>query len=223
MQGYLSGLADICSTLAPTTRKYDQLFHTHLFGHPLIFRARSPHHCESWGLSAPGGSMTIWKIMGEKMSKLLVTKDKVTRFSKELFNVVMIDDDGDLVIPYESTQVFIRVFEREVAPENEDFWNDNQISRTVVNLWAPVVVDVKPSNDLYKWVATEGQDFIYGHCKILDYSDQGNLQVLYEVTIAGDTIDPGELKQALLAVATTTDDLDDVLKGKFGGKRYEDV
>jgi hypothetical protein len=43
------------------------------------------------------------------------------------------------------------------------------------------------------------------------------------VTIAGDTVDPGELKQALLAVATTTDDLDDVLKGKFGGKRYEDV
>ena len=35
------------------------------------------------------------------MSKLLVTKDKVTRFAKELFNVVMIDDDGDLVIPYE--------------------------------------------------------------------------------------------------------------------------
>jgi hypothetical protein len=157
------------------------------------------------------------------MSKLLVTKDKVTRFAKELFNVVMIDDDGDLVIPYESTQVWVRVFEREVAAENEEFWNENQISRTVVNLWAPVIVDVKPSNDLYKWVATEGQDFVYGHCKVLDFSDKGNVQVLYEITIAGDTIDPGELKQALLAVAMTSDDLDDELKGKFGGKRYEDV
>ena len=47
--------------------------------------------------------------------------------------------------------------------------------------------------------------------------------MLYEITLAGDTIDPGELKQGLLAVATTSDDLDDELKGKFGGKRYEDV
>ena len=113
------------------------------------------------------------------MSKLLVTKDKVTRFAKELFNVVMIDDDGDLVIPYESTQVFIRVFEREVAPENEEFWNENHLSRTVVNLWAPLIVDVKPSNELFKWVATEGQDFVYGHCKILNYGETGNIQVLY--------------------------------------------
>lgn len=157
------------------------------------------------------------------MSKLLVTKDKVTRFAKELFNVVMIDDDGDLAIPYESTQVWIRVFEREVSAENEEFWNDNQISRTVVNVWAIIILDVKPNNELYKWVATDGQDFTYGHCKVLDYGDEGNVQVIYEITLAGDTIDPGELKQALLAVAMTTDDLDDELKGKFGGKRFEDI
>jgi len=30
------------------------------------------------------------------MSNKLVVKDKVTRYAKELFKVVMIDDDGDL-------------------------------------------------------------------------------------------------------------------------------
>ena len=157
------------------------------------------------------------------MSNKLVIKDKVTRYAKELFKVVMIDDDGDLVIPYESTKVFIRTIEREVAPENEAFWDENQISRTAVCVWAPTIFDVKPSNELYKWVATEGADFFYGHCKVLNYGDEGQVQVIFEITIAGDTIDPGELKQALLAVATTADDLDDELKAKFGGKRVEDV
>jgi len=46
--------------------------------------------------------------------------------------------------------------------------------------------------------------------------------VIFEITIPGDSIDPGELKQALLSVATTADDLDDELKVKFGGKRVED-
>ena len=170
------------------------------------------------------------------MSNLLVVKDKVTRFAKEVFNVVMIDDDGDLVIPYESTKIFIRVFEREVAAENEAFWNENQLSRTAVYVWAPTIFDVKPSNELYKWVATEGADFFYGHCKVTSFGDKGNVQVIFEITIPGDSIDPGELKQqlasggalaselkqALLSVATTADDLDDELKAKFGGKRIED-
>ena len=156
------------------------------------------------------------------MSNLLVVKDKVTRFAKEVFNVVMIDDDGDLVIPYESTKIFIRVFEREVASENEAFWNENQLSRTAVYVLAPTIFDVKPSNELYKWVATEGADFFYGHCKVTSFGDKGNVQVIFEITIPGDSIDPGELKQALLSVATTADDLDDELKAKFGGKRIED-
>jgi hypothetical protein len=156
------------------------------------------------------------------MSNLLVVRDKVTRFAKEVFNVVMIDDDGDLVIPYESTKIFIRTLEREISPDMEEFWSENQLSRTAVYVWAPTIFDVKPSNELYKWVATEGTDFFYGHCKVSPFGDNGNVQVIFEITIAGDTIDPGELKQALLAVATTADDLDDVLKAKFGGKRVED-
>jgi hypothetical protein len=156
------------------------------------------------------------------MTNLLVVKDKVSRFAREVFNVVQIDDDGDLVIPYESTKIFIRVFEREVSAEMEEFWSENQLSRTAVYVWAPTIFDVKPSNDLYKWVATEGADFFYGHCKVGSFGENGNVQVIFEITLAGDTIDPGELKQALLAVAMTADDLDDELKAKFGGKRIED-
>ena len=157
------------------------------------------------------------------MSNLLVVKDKVSRYAREVFNVVQLDDDGDLVIPFESTKVWVQFIEREVDPEREDFWNENQLSRTVVRIWAPTIIDAKPSNELYKWVATEGADWYYGHCKVLNFGDSGNIQVLFEVCLPGDTIDPGEFKQALIAVATTADDLDDELKAKFGGKRYEDL
>jgi len=47
--------------------------------------------------------------------------------------------------------------------------------------------------------------------------------VIFEVSLPGDTIDPGELKQGLIAVASAADDLDDELKAKFGGKRIEDL
>jgi len=157
------------------------------------------------------------------VSNLLVVKDKVSRFARELFNIVQLDDDGDLVIPYESTKVWIQFIEREVEPDREDFWNENQLSRTIVKLWAPTIIDVTPTNELYKWVATEGSFYFYGHCRIVDFGDKGNVQVLFEICLPGDTIDPGELKQALISIATVADDLDDELKAKFGGKRYEDM
>ena len=116
----------------------------------------------------------------------------------------------------------MNTFERDVDSENEEFWSENQLSRTAINIWAPTIFDVKPSNELYKWVATEGADYFYGHCKVLEYGDKGNVQILFEVTIPGDTLDPGELKQALVAVAITADGLDDELKAKFGGMRVED-
>jgi hypothetical protein len=157
------------------------------------------------------------------MSNLLVVKDKVSRYARELFSVVQIDNDGDLIIPYESTKVFIRFLEREVSPEREEFWNKNQLSRTGVYIWAPTIIDVTPTNELYKWIATEGAEYFYGHCRVGKYGDNGNVEVIFEICIPGDTIDPGELKQALIAVATTADDLDDELKTKFGGKRVEDM
>ena len=43
------------------------------------------------------------------MSTLLVVKDKVSRYAREVFNIVQLDDDGDLIIPYESTKIWIQL------------------------------------------------------------------------------------------------------------------
>ena len=157
------------------------------------------------------------------MSNYLVVKDKVQRFAKEVFNQVLIDDDGDLVIPYESTRVFISVGEKEVSADILDFYNEHQLSHTSVEVWAPVIVDVKPTAALFEWVARDGQDYNYGGFRVLDYGDSKNVQLQFRVSLPGDSLDPGELKDALLAVALTADDMDDDLKKLFGGKRIDDL
>lgn len=157
------------------------------------------------------------------MSNYLVVKDKVQRFAKEVFNQVLIDDDGDLVIPYESTRVFISVSQKDIDPELSEFWNDHQLSHNFVEIWAPVIVDVKPSADVFEWVARDGQEYNYGGFRVINDGDSKNVQLIFRVSLPGDTLDPGELKDALLAVALTADELDDDLKKRFGGKRIEDL
>lgn len=156
------------------------------------------------------------------MSNYLIVKDKVQRFARELFDTVQLDGDGDLSIPFESTNAFVSVSERDVEPDMKQMWEENQLSYTVVSIWAPIIVDVKSSDELNKWVATEGQDFLYGSTKIAPFDDKGRVQVLMYMTLPGDTLDPGELKNALLSVCLTANNLDEELQKKFGGKRVQD-
>jgi len=159
------------------------------------------------------------------MSNLLVVKDKVQRYSRELYSDVRIDSDGDLRIPFEDTDVFIRVWERSFdSADQEKFFDENQLSKVLVNVWTYVLVDLPGSVDFFKWVAIQGQDFIIGHCVLVaaDENDS-SFRLIYANQIAGDTLDPGELKEALLAVEGTAADLMQQLKPKFGGKTFREA
>jgi hypothetical protein len=157
------------------------------------------------------------------MSNYLVVKDKVQRYAKEVFNQVLLDDDGDIVIPYESTRVFISVSQKEVDKDVLEFWNEHQLSHNFVEVWAPVIVDVKPSAELFEWVARDGQEYNYGGIRVINDGDSKIVQLIFRVSLPGDSLDPGELKDALFAVALTADELDEELKKRFGGKRIEDL
>lgn len=157
-------------------------------------------------------------------SDLLIVKDKVQRFAKQFFDVIQIDDDGDLRIQYDSTHVVIQTLESEVSdPEIINFRKENDISKTMVNLYAYVLLKVKTSPELYKWVATEGQTFDYGNFKVLiDPENSQECQIQFGHSLAGDTLDPGELKNALACVAFVANSQDDILQKQFGGKRAVD-
>jgi len=153
----------------------------------------------------------------------LVVKDKVQRFAKQLFNIVELNDDGSLSIPYESTHVFVEVFDTtSTDAEFAAFKKENDLSNSIVQVWAMVLMDVKPSNELYKWIATEGQEFDFGSFKIAMRED-GMSNIVYRTNIGGDNLDAGELKEALLAVASSADNNDETLKSRFGGKTVSDA
>jgi hypothetical protein len=93
-----------------------------------------------------------------------------------------------------------------------------------VNIFALVLFEVDVSNELYKWVATEGQNYDYGAFRIfIDSDNPKKCNVQYQYRIAGDNLDPGELKGALAAVAFTSDNEDDELQKMFGGKKWSDL
>jgi len=158
-------------------------------------------------------------------TQLLLVKDKVQRYAKQFFNVINIDDDGDLRITYESTHVILSVVELDTSNLDAiEYRKDNDISATVVNIYALVLFEANVSNELYKWIATEGQSFDYGAFRVLiDSENPKKCNVQYQYRLAGDHLDPGELKGALAAVAFTADNEDDELQKKFGGKKWSDL
>jgi hypothetical protein len=94
---------------------------------------------------------------------------------------------------------------------------------SLVQLSCPILWEVDPSPALFEWIAKEGGKYFFGHVAAFDDSQApGKLFLSLSHTLLGDYIDEGELSAALFAVHGTADELDDELKGKFGGKRLAD-
>ena len=159
------------------------------------------------------------------MSNFLVVKDKVQRYARELFDDVRIDSDGDVAVPLEDTVVYIRVWEREFSTsEEEKFYDDNQLSKVMVNVWSYSLLELKENVDLFKWVATEGQSLTLGHFLLVPTDEkESSYRLIFANSLSGDTLDPGELKGALLAVASSARDGIELLKPRFGGKTFMEV
>lgn len=158
-------------------------------------------------------------------TNLLVLRDKVQRYARQLFDTVNIDEDNDIMIPYGSTMIHVVVSEDEDLDEDgKRFRNDNDLTFTHVGVWAIALWDVEPTAELYKWVATDGQLYNYGGYGVrLKDAPSTKANLVFRYSIAGDTLDPGELKNALIAIALTVDGEDDHLKSLFGGLTVEDV
>lgn len=158
-------------------------------------------------------------------TQFLVVKDKVQRYAKQFFNVINIDDDGDLRINYDSTHVILQVIELDTSdPEYAEYLKDNDISVTVVSIFAFVLFEADVSSELFKWIATEGQSYDFGAFRVfIDSENPKKCNVQYQYRLAGDHLDPGELKGALAAVAFTANNNDDELQKMFGGQKWSDL
>ena len=130
-----------------------------------------------------------------------------------LFESYEATDEGTFVVEVGSSAAFIDVV---------DGFGEDQ---TVILVEAPVLIGAKVTPALFKWIATEGQDFLLGAMSV-DVDEEGDGKtgiVRFRSNIIGDDVDPSELKAAIFTVLGVADRFDSLLQKKFGGKRYIDL
>jgi hypothetical protein len=132
-------------------------------------------------------------------------KQKVRETLAGSFDDVEFDDAGGASFRYGSARVFVRV---------DEFDEDS----SVVVLEAPVVRGAKVTPELYEYIATQSAGQGFGHLALRPEGNEAT--IVFTHTLLGDYLDDMELRVAAVAVAFTSDDLDDKLVERFGGSLY---
>lgn len=143
---------------------------------------------------------------------------------KEIFPGAEQNKQSQWTVAFESTRVWIAI-EKGFVPKSEKNKNwhaKHDIPNILVKIWATILVNVPRSPGLFKWVATEGQNWMLGGTRVV-LGDEGECSLLFTYSIAGETMDPGEFKNAVMSVVTVANHLDDIAQEKFGGKRFIDL
>lgn len=134
---------------------------------------------------------------------------KVQRILAEMLGTVMVDAEGDFKIDYESTTGFVRVWD----------WVDDD---TVVTVEALIVRDVPVTPALFEWMARDGSNYIFGRPKLVEWEDSDSNLLLFSQNLLGNYLDRQELEVAVQCVFNTADELDDLVRERFGGSRAAD-
>lgn len=135
-----------------------------------------------------------------------ITRARVTELAAELGIPAEHDAAGDLVVPLDSTTAFVQV---SAEPDG----------LAVIEVWAPVLVDVPITPDLQRFVAETS--FMFGRLVVEPMAD-GTGQVVLSHALLGDPLTPDVLLQAIGTIANTAERLDDDLVDRFGGRRFHD-
>lgn len=141
------------------------------------------------------------------MANLDAVRSRVQRMLTDNYGRVEVDRDGDFIIRYESAVTFVSV---------EEGFGDGSI----ITLRCPLIRDVNITDQLCRWVAIEGQVFRLGGCFLHVNKDTKTGWVFFRYSITADDLDQSELKNAVEAVAITSNRLDNELRDRFGGKLF---
>ena len=118
--------------------------------------------------------------------------------------------DGSFFLRFESTACRVECFDM------------GETGHVAVKISAPILFDVPVSNDLFRWVATDGASYTFGNAHLWLDESETTAQLFFTQIILGDFLDAEELNIAVGAVGFTADRLDDELLPRFGGRRAVD-
>lgn len=142
------------------------------------------------------------------MSAVDQTRAKVQRIYTQKLGSVEIGRDYDFIIRHGSAVLFVTV--------SKGFGPDG----TIVKLLIPLVTNVPVTDELFRFVATEGQGYMIGTLRVNVNDDQKTAWMSLGHCLIGDDLDESELNHATGALVNTADDLDNELRERFGGKLY---
>jgi hypothetical protein len=142
----------------------------------------------------------------DQAKEVTKTRDKVRKYLKSSFGDSFKEANGDFIGVHGSTAVMVVI--RPWAAGN-----DVQV-RVVAGIASGV--DTKP--DLMKYLLKENHDFVLGA-----FALEGDDSVVFMHTILGSNLDKSELDASVKAVATTGDQYDDIITGRWGGVKVRDM
>jgi len=93
---------------------------------------------------------------------------------------------------------------------------------TLVSMNAPLVHRVNLNPDLLRWVAVEGRSHDLGGVYVIPSGDHGTCELWLGHSFVSDELDRGSLLSALFQMLVLSDQLDDLIRDRFGGIRFHD-
>jgi hypothetical protein len=148
------------------------------------------------------------------MATVEETLQKVQRILAAEFSNVMLAGEG-FAIERGSSRIGITVREFGKDPEGNP--------SSMVRISAIVAREVPATPELFRWAAVDGSQYWFGSVTVFESEDKQQCSVVFDHALLGDYLDPAELVSAVAMVGATADQIDDVVKEKFGGKRYTDA
>ena len=134
---------------------------------------------------------------------VVTLREKVEGKLRTMFDRYFVDQHGNYVLGLDSARVFI-------VPT----WLESGI--TVARVFAITNMDVPVTAELTRYLLAKNLDFVIGSFAL----DADNGAVWFNHNVLGDHVSPEELEATLAAVAQTANDIDDEIKGRFGGRLY---
>ena len=139
-------------------------------------------------------------------TNVLVTRDKVQRYLSEMVRFE-VTPSGGYTFRHGSTRCFVRV---DALGESD----------TIVHIDIPVLLDVVPTDDLYRYVAT--QSYKFGALVVTAPDEHGKVRVVLRHVLLGTHLDAQELRVAVRLMVLMVDKMDATVQAIYGGRTFHD-
>jgi hypothetical protein len=136
--------------------------------------------------------------------KLVVkTRAMIEKRLQQMFKWYFVDEHGNYVLGMGSARMF-------VVPA----WLENDAA--VIRVFAITNLDVPLTQELMEFLLAKNMEFVFGGFAL----DPQERAVWFNHNLLAEYTAPDEFEATLAAIAHTADELDDEIKGLFGGRLY---